>query len=196
MIWIIALVLIAMVYYNRNHLRDAKEHFNFNRFQLPQIPREVEYPSQTLYTSRHIPPPTPFQSGHVDRLLQRQYRPGHQIIQKVRPNLTTGLDYCDDVTLGTCRGKISSTFKDPPMSCLPREHPIYPTISERQPYIYEKCPQIELNDHYRDWRYPREPIPLKFLANPHGYCQAHPQRYPCYVRQIRFDVRDRKDRVN
>src|SRR3989338_9131710 len=151
MIWIIALVLIAMVYYNRNHLRDAKEHFNFNRFQLPQIPREVEYPSQTLYTSRHIPPPTPFQSGHVDRLLQRQYRPEHQI---------------------------------------------YPTISERQPYIYEKCPQIELNDHYRDWRYPREPIPLKFLADPHGYCQAHPQRYPCYVRQIRFDVRDRKDRAN
>src|SRR3990167_4108287 len=110
MIWIIALVLIVLLYYDRGRLLNQKgflEHFNFNRFQLPQIPREVEYPSQTLYTSRHIPPPTPFQSGHVDRLLQRQYRPGHQIIQKVRPNLTTGLDYCDDVTLGTCRGKIS-----------------------------------------------------------------------------------------
>jgi len=43
--------------------------------------------------------------------------------------------------------------------------------------------------YYYDFRYPREPISIEFMKDPVGYCKRNPGRYPCYVRESRYDLR-------
>jgi len=68
------------------------------------------------------------------------------------------------------------------LTCIREEHPINSVISKYQPYIYDKPNIINYYDQplYRDWRYPEQPIDIRFAANPEKYCEQFPHAYPCF----------------
>src|SRR3989338_6174566 len=172
MYWII-IVIVLLILYRQKYV----EGFDYNKFQLPALPKTVSYPTTGLYTDRHIGPPTPYQTGHVDNILHRTFRPGHQMIQRLKPSATSGLEGCTDITQKECRGKRNIVYRDTQLSCVPKSHQVYDRIRQVQPIVYQNEPYVKNyydQAYYRDWRYPREPVNLKFLADPKGYCERHP----------------------
>ena len=67
------------------------------------------------------------------------------------------------------------------LTCIPQCHPIRKVIKKHQPYMWEQANIINFYDTplYRDWRYPLQPINIKFAANPEKYCELYPMAYPC-----------------
>jgi hypothetical protein len=67
------------------------------------------------------------------------------------------------------------------LTCIPKNHPLNNVIAHHQPYMWEKPNIINYYDtpYYRDWRYPLQPIDVRFAANPAKYCEQFPMAYPC-----------------
>ena len=69
-------------------------------------------------------------------------------------------------------------------TCINSENDtIVKLVQNAQPYIYDKPNIINYYDFplYRDWRYPLQPISLKFLSNPQKFCKEFPTTYPCFI---------------
>lgn len=65
-------------------------------------------------------------------------------------------------------------------------------IVVRQPFFLDNG--ADLKDYYNcvyynDFRYPQRPIPIEFAKDPEEYCRKNPNRYPCYVRYSRHDLK-------
>ena len=68
------------------------------------------------------------------------------------------------------------------LTCIPQNAPIRALVGKYQPYMYDQPKILDYYDTplYRDWRYPQQPIDLRFLANEEKYCAQFPNAYPCF----------------
>jgi hypothetical protein len=68
------------------------------------------------------------------------------------------------------------------LTCVPEDHPVRPLVRHLQPYMFDEADLINYYDQalYRDWRYQRRPIDIRFAINPQKYCEQFPHVYPCF----------------
>lgn len=187
---------------------------------------DTNSPTATLKPVQSGCYPYPFTSKQENRQSSGPYRgvetkhlttsqlesvPNNAILSKLMDNTGTGHisgsgygpEICMDKT-----GKLpKQTFTDiskPDVEILTPE--VLNTIKENQPYIYGDEPYVFSyygKLYYRDWRYPREPIPVVYLyreINSQGQqsgdntkmsklCSGYGlENYPCYVRYSRMDI--------
>jgi len=67
------------------------------------------------------------------------------------------------------------------LTCIPENAPIRELIKHYQPYMYNEAEIINYYNYpfYRDWRFGEQPIDIRFIADPKGYCEKYPMAYPC-----------------
>jgi len=75
-----------------------------------------------------------------------------------------------------------SCLKRNDLTCITENDPARYLIQKYQPYMYDQAEIINYYDYplYRDWRYPEQPIDIRFAVNPEKYVQQHPHVYPSY----------------
>jgi len=68
------------------------------------------------------------------------------------------------------------------LTCISEQDPVSYAVKQYQPYMYNRPEIINYYDFpfYRDWRYPEQPIDVRFAVNPQKFCALNPQVYPCY----------------
>lgn len=116
---------------------------------------------------------------NVDNVLNRPQEPGKEVTQNlVASNVYTHqqAELCEPV-------KTYIDFSD--MDIVKKETPEETRIlvENRQPYFLDEALIIDNygEQFYWDWRYPKQPISVKFVTDPEGYVRDHPNVYPSYI---------------
>lgn len=119
---------------------------------------------------------------NTDRVLERKIVTGKQEINNLgvplsKPHVTDVYKRIRPLQKRTFR------FKDIKKATIAKSDPLNTLIDDRQPYMFDQPEVVNYygKNHYWDWRYPKKPISVEFAADPAGYCQKYPQKYPSYV---------------
>lgn len=126
----------------------------------------------------------------VNRVLDRPTTAGDRHITKVKP-LPSSPDHTFNLFQLRKSRRKPIEYSDQPKTCLPKNHPIYTVIDEKQPYMFDKPMVIDYYGslNYWDWKYPRQPIDVRFAADPKKFCKMNPNSYPCYLINSRKDLK-------
>ena len=143
----------------------------------------------------------------INEILTMPVNPGNVAINNLQESLTTGTSQfchpCDSFNPDNkpCDGKCPKCpepflgYGQPCSSCIkkPKQVPekLIDRVIVRQPFFLNGPVIRDYYDclYYNDFRYPERPIPLIFAKDPEGYCDKYPNRYPCYVRYSRHDLK-------
>lgn len=139
---------------------------------------------------------------NVNLSLNKSLVSKNEHIANLEPSKTTGLEDADQVDIAnstdadqhTKLGSNQVTHIDVNQMehvCLPKSHPIYARIKDRQQAMFNEPTTKKYYDkpYYYDWRYPEKPLDIEFAANPKKYCKKYPHRYPCYITTSRHDLK-------
>lgn len=149
-----------------------------------------------------------FDQAGCDVNFKPYLKPGNAAISNLDESLTTGTSrFCGDCDCylyhtskkSKCKHMAPFLGTDQPCgSCekYPKSEKVPLKLKDRivvrQPFFLTQG--ADLKDYYNcayynDFRYPKRPIPTAFAKNPGKYCCKYPNRYPCYVRYSRPDLK-------
>jgi len=170
---LICISIIAYVLYSKSRIT-PREPF-FSEASLPPLGESYQQQLNEL--------------ADVDRVLDRPVTVAKNYVSKIT-QLFSKPDSTDNYLFLRKEPKKLFKFKDPQTVCLPKNHPIYTRIEEKQPSMFTK--PIVLNNfgnmYYWDWKYPQKALDVRFAADPKGFCKKNPNTYPCYIINSRKDL--------
>lgn len=145
--------------------------------------------------------------GNFNNVLLRNRQPGKKEINNIQTTLTTGLADKNDKYGRLHEGSLCEPDDNPPNKVLGMfekhqipekleecvtDKKVWNNIVKFQPDIYGNKPHV-INYYgrlfYHDWRYPLQPINIRFASNPKKFVEQYPQEYPSYVILSRKDIK-------